>query len=77
MEPTVEAALRKKLNQDEKRARQAGEVAVFMRQYARKAQRGVEPNDRRYDRGIKRTIERMSADGLDRLLREDDDDGPA
>ncbi len=25
------------------------EIGTFLRQYARKAQRGVEPNDRRYD----------------------------
>jgi hypothetical protein len=27
------------------------EIGTFLRQYARKAQRGVEPNDRRYDEG--------------------------
>lgn len=73
VEPSVEGELKKKLNRDQQRARKAGELAVFMRQYARKAQRGVEPNDRQFDRGIESAVKRMPADELDRLLREDDD----
>lgn len=73
VELSVEGELKKKLNRDQQRARKAGEFAVFMRQYARKAQRGVEPNDRQFDRGIESAVKRMPADELDRLLREDDD----
>lgn len=73
MEPSVEVNLKKKLNRDQQRARKAGELAVFMRQYTRKAQRGVEPNDRQFDRSIESAVKRMPAAELDRLLREDDD----
>jgi hypothetical protein len=64
----------RKLNRDQKQARKVGQLATFVRQYARKAQRGVEPNDRRYDRSVEAAMNRMSADELDRLLREDEDD---
>jgi hypothetical protein len=64
----------RKLNRDQKQARKVGQLATIVRQYARKAQRGVEPNDRRYDRSVEAAMNRMSADELDRLLREDEDD---
>ena len=65
----------KKLNLDEKRARKVGALATFVRQYIRKAQRGVEPNDRRYDRSLEKAVKRMPPEELDRLLREDGDKG--
>jgi hypothetical protein len=40
---------RKRLNATEKRALAAGALRRFIDQYGRKAQKGVEPNDRRYD----------------------------
>jgi hypothetical protein len=63
----------RKLNRDEKRAVQAAELAVFVRQYGCKSQKGVEPNDRRYDRGLETAIKRMSPEELDRLMREDEE----
>jgi len=63
----------RKLNAGQKRARLAGELRVFVRQYARKAQKGVEPNDRRYDRSVEKRIKRMRPEELDRLLRDDPD----
>ena len=63
----------RKLNQDEKRALQAAEVAKFVQQYGRKSQKGVEPNDRRYDRDTETMIKRLSPEDLDRLIREDED----
>jgi hypothetical protein len=71
----VEVALPKKLNPDEKQARKVGALATFVRQYTRKAQRGVEPNGRRYDRSLEKAVKRMPPDELDRLLREDGDEG--
>ncbi len=71
----VEVVLAKKLNRDEKQARRIGQLATFVRQYTRKAQRGVEPNDRRYDRGLESAVKRMPPTELDRLLRGDEDDG--
>lgn len=62
--------MRRRLNTDEKRALQAAEVQHFARQYARKAQRGIEPNDRRYDRQVERRIRTMAPEALDGLLRD-------
>jgi hypothetical protein len=41
------------------RERQAAQVQKFVQLYARKAQSGVEPNDRRYDRKVQRRVRRM------------------
>jgi hypothetical protein len=48
------------------------EVAAFLRQYGRKAQRGHEPNDRAYSRTVEKKIRRMKAEELDRLIRGED-----
>ncbi|NJS39876.1 MAG: hypothetical protein HC783_13660 [Rhodobacteraceae bacterium] len=52
----------------------AAEVAVFARQYARRKQRGMDPNDRGYDRELEEQLKKMDPAELDRLLREDDDE---
>ena len=65
--------MRQKLNAEQKRARLAADLAKFTQQYARKAQKGIEPNDRRYDRRIENAVKCMPPDHLDRLLREDSD----
>ncbi|MFA6965037.1 hypothetical protein [Bosea sp. (in: a-proteobacteria)] len=54
--------------------RKAAEVQKFVQLYARKAQRGVEPNDRRYDRKIEVAAKRMKPDDLDALLRQGEDE---
>jgi len=64
---------RKKLNAEQKRERMAAAVQVFTKQYARKAQRGAEPNDRRYDRGSEGIVSRMRPEHLDDLLRNGED----
>jgi hypothetical protein len=61
----------KKLNADQKRARRGGELAVFLQQYARKAQKNREPNDRRYDRDLAKQVQQMNPEELDKLLRDD------
>ncbi|AEM51637.1 hypothetical protein [Stenotrophomonas maltophilia] len=54
----------------------AQEIGLFMQQYARKAQRHTEPNDRPYDRKLKERLKRLPPEELGRLLsgEEDDDD---
>jgi hypothetical protein len=64
---------RRRLNADEKRALKAASVRKFVQQYQRKAQRGVEPNDRRYNRDTEQSVKRMMPDELDRLLRDDEE----
>jgi hypothetical protein len=43
-------------------------IGTFLRQYARKAPRGREPNDRRYDRNVEATLKRLHPEELDRLM---------
>ena len=52
-------------------------IGDFMRQYQRKAQRGVEPNDRQYDRKVEEEIKRMDPFELGRLINGGDDDDRA
>ena len=59
---------RRHLNAAQKRALKAAAVRVFMQKYGRKAQRGVEPNDRRYDRDIEKVVKKMTPAELDKLL---------
>jgi hypothetical protein len=44
-----------------------------MQQYGRKAQKGKEPNDRRYDAKTAKRVKRLKPVELDRLLRNDED----
>jgi hypothetical protein len=73
MEGEGEKPTRPRLNRTQKRALKAAEVRQFLIQYGRKAQKGVDPNDRRFDKGIERDVARMNPEALDRLLRDDED----
>ena len=64
----------RKLNRDEKRALRASSLALFLKSYERRSQKGVEPNDRQYDRQEEEAIKRLSPDELDALLRDDEED---
>jgi ribosomal protein S18 len=44
----------------------------FVQQYGRRAQKGVEPNDRRYQRKTQGAVKRMKPAELDEILREDE-----
>jgi len=50
------------------------ELGTFLRQYARRAQKGQNSNDRTYDRGIEKRIRKMKPEELDRLINGEDDD---
>ena len=43
-------------NRQQRLALKAADVAIFVRQYGRKAQKGVEPNDRSYNSNVERRI---------------------
>lgn len=47
------------------------DLARFVRQYERRAQKGVEPNDRRYDRKIEKQMKRLRPEELSALLYEE------
>ena len=61
------------MNLAEQTALRAAEIAVFVRQSGRRAQKGCEPNDRKYDRDFEQRFRRIDLDEFDRLLREDED----
>ena len=51
----------------------AASLQRFAKQYARKAQRGGDPNDRQYDRDVELQAKRMKPEELNRLLYGEDD----
>jgi hypothetical protein len=52
----------------------ANRIGEFLRLYRRKAQRGEEPNDRRYDRKIEVQLSRMKPTEVSALINDGDDD---
>jgi len=46
------------------------DVGLFVKKYARKAARGIDPNDRSYDRKVQKRIRKMKAEDVDKLMRE-------
>jgi len=44
-------------------------IGSFLQQYARKAPRGREPNDRRYDERVAAAVARLRPEEFDRLTR--------
>jgi hypothetical protein len=63
---------RKRLNADQRRERKAADIQLFAKQYARPAQKGIEPNDRRYRRDVERQVKQMRPEELDILLRDEE-----
>ncbi|MFT3673509.1 hypothetical protein [Aestuariivirga sp.] len=60
-------------NRAEARALKAAEMAVYLRHASRKAQKGIEPNDRRTDPEFERKLKHMSPEEFF-LLQQDDED---
>jgi uncharacterized protein (TIGR02996 family) len=60
----------------DRQVRAEADLALFLRQYARKAEAGHDPNDRGYDREMEKRVKRMRPEDLDRLIRGDDDPEP-
>jgi ribosomal protein S20 len=61
---------RKRLNAAERRELKAAALNLFVRQIGRKAQRGVEPNDRKFDRKTLQAVRHMKPAELDQFLRD-------
>jgi hypothetical protein len=57
-------------NKSKRELRLEAEVGKFVQQYARKRQKGFDPNDRTYDRKIEKKIRKMDAQTLDMLLND-------
>jgi hypothetical protein len=64
---------RRHLNAEQKRALKAAAVSRFVQQYGRKAQRGAEPNDRRYSRDVEKALKQLKPEELDSLMRDDEE----
>jgi hypothetical protein len=64
---------------NDRKKKMAAQIGEFLRQYGRKTQRGVEPNDRQYSRKLEQKLKRMRPEELDELLngsQEDDAQPP-
>ena len=66
--------MKRKPNLSERAALKAEQISLFVKQYARKAQKGYDPNDRKYDRAIEQDVKRMKPEDLDSLLRHGEED---
>lgn len=56
--------------------RDAAAFQAFVRQYARKAPRNGDPNDRVHDHDLQARARRMGPEQLDPLLRDGEDEDP-
>lgn len=65
---------KKRMNAAQKRVLRSEELKDFERKAGRKAQKGKEPNDRKYDHAVARSTRRMKPELIDRLLRDGDED---
>ena len=54
--------------------RLAAQLSAFVNQYGRKAQRGVEPNDRQYSREAEEAMKRLSPEELSAVLNSEADE---
>lgn len=61
---------KKKLNARERRERKAGDIVLLVKQIGRKAQKGIEPNDRRVNHKVKRKLKHLKPQAMDLLLRD-------
>lgn len=64
---------RKKLNSAERRDLKAAAVQLFAKKYARKAQPGRDPNDRKYERNVEQQVRHMKPEELYQLLHHGED----
>ena len=52
----------------------AEELATFLRQYGKKAQKGREPNDRWYHHNLEDALKRLKPEELDALINGEEDE---
>ena len=63
------------MKERDKKAQMIEATARYLRQIGRKAQKGVEPNDRRFDRKLDQKLKRMRPEDVDTLFRGGNGDG--
>ena len=64
----------KELTMSRRTNRLAAQLSAFVQQYRRKAQRGVEPNDRNYSREAEETMKRLPPEELSAVLNAEADE---
>ena len=69
---TSDPPRRRHLTLKEKRRLRAAEIRLFAKLYARPAQKGREPNDRRYSEEVERLVKRPRPEEFDELLRDEE-----
>ena len=52
----------------------ARDLGQFLRLYQKRAQKGAEPNDRRYDPAVEQIVQRLKPEDLEVLLNGEEDD---
>lgn len=57
-----------------RKQRLEAKVGTFLRQYAKKRQKGSDPNDRQYFRRVEQIVQRMAPQDLDELMNGADDE---
>jgi len=62
------APMTKRRNRRKQAGRVEADVTLFIRQYGRKANKRIDPNDRHYDRQIEKLAKKMPPEELNRLL---------
>lgn len=60
----------------EKKQRLVAATARYLKQIRRQAQKGVEPNDRRFDHKLDEKLKRMRPEDVDALFRDEDGEEP-
>jgi hypothetical protein len=68
MDPKVEPKPKKRRK---RRKPSLADLGRFVQQYARKAHRGMDPNDRQYSRKVEKLVKAMKPEELDQILRDD------
>src|SRR5262249_16742461 len=58
----------------DRRSRRAELYRLFVKQVGRQAQKGVEPNDRRFDPEVAKSVRKMRPEEFDALLRDGDEE---
>ncbi len=71
--PKEDKKKKRKLNLSEKQELERTDIERFVKEYARKAQKGEEPNDRGYNRDVEKKLKKhIKPLDLNNLLNEDD-----
>ena len=49
-------------------------IGIFIKQYRRKSDKHIDPNDRQYDRVLEKIIKKMKPEELSRIMHNEDEE---